>query len=240
MSTNSSKTPKTYGFTLVEVLVIAPLVILVIGGFVGAIIAMTGDVLSTRGANKLVYDVHDALNRIETDVRQSAGFLYTNEIIIQSPQGENDDTDKFTADQSTLILKSYATDKNPIDNSHKVLIKNSNPLTAEIVYFVKDETLWRRVITPLDFEDDDGMTPWQQPSCTKNYNKSFCKANDMRLIDGVGSDGFSIEYIEHEGNSLDDLLVRLAKTIKITIKAKGGTAGREYSESGTVRATIPK
>lgn len=229
------------GFTLVEVLVIAPVVILVIGGFVGAIIAMTGNVLSTRSANKLIYDVQGTLNRIEADVRQSDKFLVINKIGIQEPQGKNDIKEPFEATDPALIINSYATDKNPIDDTHKVLLKtgDSSPLIMEIVYFVNNGTLWRRVIAPADYEGVAASIPWQQPSCKKNYTKTFCKANDMRLVDGVGSDGFKIEYLEHGTDIPTDAEMASVKTIKITITAKGGTAGREYSETGTIRATIP-
>lgn len=45
------------GFTLVEIMVISPIIILAIGAFIAMIITMTGEVLSSRAANMLAYDV---------------------------------------------------------------------------------------------------------------------------------------------------------------------------------------
>jgi hypothetical protein len=220
-----------------------PLVILVIGGFVGAIIAMTGNVLTTRSANKLVYDIQDTLNRIESDVARSSDFLSTNNIDIQAPQGVNGDTDKFLIDSSTLILSTYATNKDPISESYSVVDKiDDTPLGIEIVYFVKDNTLWRRVIMPDDDEDNvySFNDVWQQPSCKTVSAGSFCKVKDIRLIDGIGTDGFEVKYLDSTYtaiNSPSEADITGSKTIKITISSTGGTAGREYSETGTIRAT---
>ena len=51
MSKNNNRATKSFGFTVVELLVIAPIVILTIGAFVATIVNMTGEVLASRGAN---------------------------------------------------------------------------------------------------------------------------------------------------------------------------------------------
>ena len=62
------------GFTLVEMMVIAPIVILLIGAFIAAIVGLTGEVMSSRGSNVVAYDLQDALNRIEEDVKLSTSY----------------------------------------------------------------------------------------------------------------------------------------------------------------------
>lgn len=234
------------GFTLVEVLVVAPLVILVIGGFVGAIIAMTGNVLLTRSANKLIYDIQDTLDRIEADVHKSAGFLDENKIEIQEPQGKNNLKEPFKAIDPALIINFYATDKNPTDDTRKVLLKTSDnsPLMMEVVYFVDSGTLWRRVIAQNGYEIAANSIPWQQPSCkTGKINGTTCKVKDMRLVDGVGPDGFTIDYLDASNvklNNPSEEEIAICKTVKITITAKGSVAGRKYSETGTIRASKPR
>ena len=112
------------GFTLVELLVITPVVILVIGGFVGAIIAMTGNVLSTRSANRLVYNIQDALDRIEADVRQSNGFLTTNADTPQTGQGKGGGDVKFIASEKELIISSTSQEIGNIEE--KIEIEKNN------------------------------------------------------------------------------------------------------------------
>ena len=86
---------QTGGFTLVEMLIIAPIVILVIGVFVSAIVNMTGEVLSVRGANALTYNVQNALNTIDADVKASGGYLATNNITLSTGQGYDGGTSIF-------------------------------------------------------------------------------------------------------------------------------------------------
>src|SRR6185437_11905407 len=87
------------GFTIVELLVIAPIVILTIGAFVTVIVNMTGDVLAARTSTLLAYNVQNALNKINADVNLSSTFLaqtnltegVTTTIPLSAPQGYNDD-----------------------------------------------------------------------------------------------------------------------------------------------------
>ena len=49
----TTKHARSQGFTLIEMLVIAPLVIITISGFVALMVSMVGDVLVTRDQNNL-------------------------------------------------------------------------------------------------------------------------------------------------------------------------------------------
>ncbi|HTJ72970.1 MAG TPA: type II secretion system protein, partial [Verrucomicrobiae bacterium] len=68
---------KTSGFTLIEMLIIAPIVIIALSGFIALMISVVGKVLLTRDQSALSYDTQNALNRIEEDTRISAKFLTT-------------------------------------------------------------------------------------------------------------------------------------------------------------------
>ena len=154
------------GFTLVEMLVVAPIVILTIGAFLTVIISMTGEVLSSRASNSLSYNVQDALNHIEQDVKMSSSFLATNNITLAADttytnsgvntnekQGYSDDTTAFTniagSSGTSLILNMVATTTNPISaSSSYVYLKNKPnacasapgfnvPLTYNVVYFTQ-------------------------------------------------------------------------------------------------------
>ncbi|MFZ1301178.1 MAG: hypothetical protein WAQ27_01185 [Candidatus Microsaccharimonas sp.] len=211
---------KIRGFTLVEMVVIAPIVILAIGSFITVIVAMTGDVLSSRGSNVLAYDVQDALNRMEEDVKLSSGFLAKNNIPFSAsnPQGYGvvGSTTNFTSVQGTsgtsLILSAVATDGNPLaTTSRMVYLANepnscdsyaeyskNKPMLTNIIYFVDTNgTLWRRTVMPYGYDNSAlrcGNAAWQQPSCQTGYVSAFCKTNDVRLVSGVGSDGLTINY----------------------------------------------
>lgn len=240
------------GFTLVEMLVVAPIVILVIGGLIAAIVAMTGDVLANRNANLLAYDIQDALDRIESDVRLSGGFLSTNNFAPQSKQGLNNTTTKFTS-PNALILNSYATTANPADSTRNIVHKQginacdpssemlNDPLMFNIVYFVDSgNTLWRRIVMPKDYFDTTSKVcskPWQLPSCSLIDNSDkYCQSQDSKLVDGVTN--FELKYYGLPNYDVDNPanINYASAQVQVSITAKGSAAGREYTQSGTTRA----
>jgi len=229
MSINNKNAQK--GFTLVEMAVVAPIVILVIGTFIYAIITMTGDVMAGRAANVLAYNIQDALNRIEADFKTSGGYL-TDSIMPTTPQGHNDTADTFTKDTSTLIINSFATTKNPADSARSIVHQkqsgacNTSPMMINTVYFISNNTLWRRVIMPSDYTNTDNYcdSPWQQPSCSPGQTATICKTQDEKLVENLDStDGFNVTYDS-------------ANKITITITATSKTAGRSITKSGTISA----
>src|SRR5690606_28075886 len=143
------------------------------------------------------YNIQDALNRIEQDVNSSGAFLSTNNFDPSTPQGYNDDTAKFknvSADGTALILNVYATTGNPISSNSDVIytadqpkacsdgnISSNPPVMMNVVYFVKDNSLYRRVVAPSFYATVGCSVPWQTPSCSEGYVDSFCKSTDVRL-----------------------------------------------------------
>jgi competence protein ComGC len=257
---------KLAAFTIVEILIVAPIVILVIGVFIGAIVSMTGDVLASRGANVMASNIQDTLSRIKQDVNLSGSFLATNNITVTSPQGYNNDATAFHNADSTngtmLILNAYATTNNPLSSIQNIIYANSpnlcssaqvslnQPLTMNIVYFVKNNTLWRRVIMPSNYTTIGCSLPWQQPSCAPGITGTNCKAQDIDLVDGMSSSGFSISYYSNPSSVVPDsvasdsgqsdanrqIALNSDNTVGVTITATQNAAGRVVSQTGTVRA----
>lgn len=180
MNTRQKKFNK--GFTLVEMMVVAPIVIIFIGGFISAIVSLTGEAMASRGANLLTYNVQEALNRIEEDVKLSNTYLAANSVNISTTkQGyggsvsagstvnfSNIDNTPSGGSPASLIINSLATNKNPMsDTARSIYLKDQpNPCTTEaeyiknrplvynIVYFVdSNNTLWRRTVMPSDYAD---------------------------------------------------------------------------------------
>jgi len=264
------------GFTLIEMLVVAPIVILAIGAFLTVIISMTGEVIASRASNVLSYNVQDALNRIEQDVKLSATFLASNNVKIDAgnAQGYNDDTTNFANVGSSggpaLILNMIATTGNPLSTtSGFVYLKDkpnacataqgvNTPLTYNVVYFIKDDVLWRRTLMPSNYTDTNYRCadPWQQPSCSPTYMEAqtgpvFCKTNDVKLIEGVAASGFSLQYYSGAGNSTangtanstsaspEDRASALVSstTLSVAINAKQNAGGREVERTASLRVS---
>ena len=230
---------KLKGFTVVEMVIVIPIVILVIGVFVYAIINMTGDVLASRASDALAYNIQDALNRIEADIKISDGYLTTS-ITPNTPQGVGDGASPFQKSNNLLILNSFATTDNPLSSTRNIVytsspnacntnqVSQNPPLMFNVVYFTKDNntSLWRRVIAPSNYADINARcgTPWQQPSCTPGYTNLFCKTQDVKLVTGKNIT-FGIVYPTPPSIS-----------IGITITTTDTVAGRDITQSGAINA----
>jgi len=266
---------KSKGFSLVEMLIVAPIVILMIGIFVSAIVGMTGDVLSTRASNAMAYNIQDALDRIDNDVKLSGGFLSANNVILSSPQGFNNDTTAFdnvdAVKGTMLILNAYATTNNPANSAQNLLymsnqpnacgstgISQNPPVMYNIIYFVKNSTLWRRVVMPSNYTTvgcvgSSTGSPWQQPSCYPGQSGTICKTQDERLVDGVSASGFSVNYYttnisttantiasdSSKSDAIRQAALQTTNTVSVTISATSTVAGRSVNQDGTIRETSP-
>lgn len=271
------------GFTLVEVLVVAPIVILTIGAFIALVVTLTGNTLASRGASVLQYNVSDALDRIENDVRISVRSLAANNIAFtaSNPQGYIDTPDApssgstvgFTNNNATssgassaLILQQYATAQRqnaaPDSTSILYIANTPNPcsgnykantaVSTNIIYFIANNTLWRRTVTPATTPALCGGTALeQQPSCAPATTHSFCKTQDIRLVEGVSRDDFTVQYFptitatapnstavstSHTIIQRNNALMT-TDTVSVSITAKQTVAGRDIERSGSMRTS---
>lgn len=204
------------GFTLVEMMIVAPMLILIIGTIIVSIVTLTGESLAEGGRAQLINDVQDSLDRIEVDVQSSGAYLSTNNFDLTSPQGLNDATQKFVSISATgndsIILNSFFTSANPSLSSRSLVYLPNTPfacgdaslgqnqaMTMNIVYFVKNSALWRRTVATSTYASKTcpGVTTWQQPNCAEalmSTNTSLCKAQDELLLTGVEPSDFKVDY----------------------------------------------
>lgn len=271
------------GFTIVEILIVMPIVILVIGVFITTAVSMTGDVLASRGANALIYDIHNALAQIELDVKLSSGYLETNNFTLSAPQGSDDTgTTAFlniSGSGTALILNSVATTANPLNTSRNIVYKTgspnpcdagqtqidqNDPVQVNIVYFVKNGTLWRRTIMPSGYTTvgygcnaltRSNATIWQQASCAPTASGGICATKDMKLVSGITNEsGFRIDYYTLPESATPDIIandisksnaerhaaLQTISTINATIDSNVTVAGRDINQSGNVRVSLSK
>lgn len=245
------------GFTLVEVVVIAPILILTLGGFIVALVTMVGDTLANRDSNALVYDTQTALDRIEQDVRLSTTFLQTTGTL-PSPQGSDANytgTAAFTASSSNnLLLATLSTTTNPLDPTRQVvyfanqpnpcgtLQSYNTPLTTTVIYFVYNGALYRRTAIP-SYTLTAGQattvcaTPWQQNSCSPGYSSAQCNTQDAKLMDNVSSLALAYYGSSSSTTDLGPANAAAATTVGVTITTQKVTAGQTLTNSSTSRIT---
>lgn len=255
-------------FTLIEMLIVTPIVILVIGVVMNMMIKMTGEIIAARTSTYLTSSVQSALSYIENDIRNSGAFLAKNNINLTSPQGRNNDTTDFYNASSTngdsIILNSYGTTDNPLRSDIEYIYTKapnacssssvtSNPrLMFNIVYFIKNNSLWRRVIAPSNYTYSGCKTAWQIPSCYPDISGTFCKSKDMKMIENISIDSFDVTYYDNAESTSPNTTASdpslpyttrqsaLDQTsiINISIKSDTVAAGRNVSQAGTIKVDL--
>lgn len=236
------------GFTLVEVLVIAPIVVLFIGAFIGLLVTLTGESLVVRERNVAVYDSQAALDDIEASASRATSFLVsTTGIPIVSPQGKNNTAAAFTntngsGNPDTLIIRSAATTKNPTDPTRSLVYlgagacDSKNPIyTYLTVYFVgSDQSLYKRTITP---QYAACATTWQRGSCDSTLvasNPTVCKTSDEKLLSNVGT--FDVQYyVGSSSTAISDSQATTATDISVNLNLNKQVAGNSLNYSSTSR-----
>lgn len=247
------------GFTLVEMLVVAPLIILLIGAMIAYITTLTGDSLKLREKGTMAYDIQGALDIIEADSIKATKFLGTSGTL-PSPQGKNDGTAAFTTTDPTpsdraLVMGTIATDKDPINPTRIPIYYANQPvacgpgqegntiLITKSIYFVKDGSLWKRTIVPsynTNSPPDDFTvcsTPWQRNSCSVGQTAAQCRAEDSELVKNVSD--FTVKYYATSTSTapLPAADARLAKSIEVSITTSQSVAGESITQTGAVRVT---
>lgn len=243
-----NKNQRSKGFTLVEMLVVAPLVILVIGGIIALMVNVVGDVLVTRDKSAMTYNIQNALDLIEQDTRLSHQFLTTTGTLT-APQGSDSNftgTAAFT-NTSNLILSANATDKNPADTTRQLIYYANQPnacgatqsfntiFTTKIIYFIKSGSLWRREAVPSWTASTVCATPWQRNTCSPGYTAAQCQTTDTQIMPNVSS--WNVKYYTDASSvtELSDANAGSASTIEVTINGSKNTAGRTFTASGVIR-----
>jgi len=251
------------GFTVVEVMVVAPILMLVIGVFLGVITELVSQSVVSRAQSQAVYDVQDALSRIEQDVKASSGFLSTNSMgpsnnlssSILSPQGLNDDTTAFTGGSSVLILKMVATTTNLNDSSVRPIYSNgtfsctdvnviyNTTMIYNVVYFVKNGSLWRRTMMPSGYNGTWCATPYQQPSCSVGIVNANCVTEDSEILKNLDTSTtpFALNYYIN-ANNFSALAITAGNastlnTVQVTLITKTTIAGKNINKSATLRVS---
>ena len=173
------------GFTLVEVAVVMPMVVLMIGAMIGVIIFLSNSSLRSQGRSKLQVEVLSALDRMEQDIKTSTSLKNTG------------------STTSDLTLTALATDMDPISPTRKLIRESdcaavttallpSEALAYEVRYQVSGTSLIRTV------------------TMTKNCSSAWQKNGTQALIQNVTALTLSVVYPITSAASRDTASITLA------------------------------
>lgn len=248
---------KQPGFTLVEMLVVAPLVLIVIAGLVSAMVAMIGDSLIANSRVNTAFGLQDTLNQIEQDTRVTTNFMGVFSYL-NSPQGRNGLAGAFNYDSNEdLILTQQATTTSPYNTTRDLVYYADQPaacgsgdmsgnrsLADRVIYFLSSGTLWRRtIVNPWNLNSThDGNTvcgtPWQRDSCPQgstisNTPSSNCQSVDQKMLDNVTD--FTPTFYDSSNNVVTD--PTQAVNVKVSITVQQGVSGSTLTQTSVMRAT---
>ncbi|HEX6258210.1 MAG TPA: hypothetical protein VFZ48_01890 [Candidatus Saccharimonadales bacterium] len=249
---------KQSGFTLVELIIIVPVAMLTVMAVVAALIALVSDNITTRGELAAIHDAQTALNTIEDDARFAAAFMTVKDSAFSDPYGPDNAGAAWSfagssADVNTLIMRNYATTADPKDSQKQAVYINQKgcafdvilgnpPLTTNIIYFVRNNKLYRRILT--DTSQTLCNPQFQRQSCPpdRSTNNAICRADDMTLMGNVTK--FKVEYYADplsttpiDTSSALPSTLAPAIAVKITLKVEHTIAGQFFSFERTILIT---
>lgn len=174
------------GFTLVEVIVVAPLVILVIIGVIAAIVSMTGAAARATALIQLQTEVLEALDMIEQDVK------FATEI-------------KSATGGTQLELHNFATSENPLSPNRKLIDPSSCGPAAAHIDPKKAATYWNvYYVSGNSFVRYTRMNP----PCSSLSPDIWQKHGQIIQLIGQSNPSFVQEVIE-EGGTKKALRIQL-------------------------------
>lgn len=261
---NRTLAQRSSGFTLVEMLVVAPLAIITVGVVVTAMVSMIGDSISSYTRAKNSYDIQDTLDRIEKDTRISTAFIGTfNAVPAGQGRNANATTNKLDAtgfnakNSNDLILNQTASSSNPYDSARNIVYYANQPnacnsattylnrpLSVKVAYFTVNDpapattsTLWRRVFVPTY---NRNATPDSQTTCTDPWQRDTCPTlatTDCKAIDEklvTNVTNFAVTYYDTAGKAIT---TKTDDSLRNAVNVKVDIAVQEKSAGNTVATT---
>lgn len=202
----------TQGFTLVELLIVAP--ILILSAFVtfGYLLDLYGQTIVNSAEVNLQLEAQNVLTTIQDDLLFSAGFgetLSSDEVsAVTDPNEPVDGWSAFTTPSTLIVIETALTAQRQDPNRDFVRrnffgctsAKESNPRTYNnMVFFVEDGSLYRRIL-PSGNSATLCDTPWRERTCPATTASDSCRA-DPKLTDKIQT--FNITYINDQEQTID-------------------------------------
>lgn len=195
------------GFTLVELLVILPILVTVVAVLLSVLVMVLSQINTARSSTGLIYETQNALDVIERDMSVSTLFLTSSDTGYQDTYGPDNAGAAWSykgdsATSRTLITRNFATTESPYNGNRAPVFLNqlgcdtdhlyfNDPYYVNIIYFVRNNTLYRRTLT--DPSRVLCATPYQTRSCPSDAAwVSACVVRDTALITGIQS--FQVAY----------------------------------------------
>lgn len=209
---------KSAGFTLIEVGIIVPILIVMVLIIFDALMTMIRASTLEAGKVNITYDRQIAMSNIESDLVLASVYLPTTDS--ENPDPYDPSTgwsyEGSGQDSRVLIARMYATTLNPLDPNRRPAFQDdddpvgaacqpanlfSNPVHEyNVIYFVENGNLFRRRIintttalcSPGQYQKLSCPSPERLAELGLGARDSSCSADDEVIATNVGA--FSVQY----------------------------------------------
>lgn len=247
---------KNKGFTIIELVVVFPIVAIVIGALLVVLVELVVDNATTKSQSELTYTAQAALDVIERDITYATDFMPNKDSSVIDPYVSDAAGGAWSytgssSDVRTLILRGYET-QNPIGASTQTLIRSQdnscdaqqsdNLISYNTVYFVKGGNLYKRILTNTGVSVRC-TSAYQKQSCPADLASpnAACKVDDTLLATNVTA--FKIDYYSSADNSTPidayatggGVSLDSAVSAQVTISMRRNVAGNNIDASRSVR-----
>ncbi len=239
MSTRSSQG----GFTLPEVAIVVPMMILIVIALMGLLIAMVNDIAGPTKQSSLADSSDKVFDSIGSDVTNSSSFLSA--VGAGFSDSNSSSYGSPPADTDVLIIQSYNQTKDPTDTTGtKTLpafkgispcattsINKDNVVPIVIIYFVKDSVLWRRVLTATAPGSTCNTPLLIQQSCPSGGG---CTNEDLPLTKATVTE-FKVTYYSTVDSDTVAIDKSLAQSVLVSVKNSTPSGGSNAVNTSVVR-----
>ncbi|MDO8335251.1 MAG: prepilin-type N-terminal cleavage/methylation domain-containing protein [Candidatus Saccharibacteria bacterium] len=247
------------GFTLVEVAIVAPIMILVALSIVAILITLVTSTIRPNATSMLMQQQEKAFDVIESDINNSYVYISSTSssgFLSSLPSGFTDSSpsDYSSPPSGTTVLRLQTFNQivNPSDTTGTKVIpafkdtntscSNTTDMTANnivpivIIYYVKNNVLYRRTLT-YNYASTPPQTCGtklaKQTTCSTG-----CTSEDLALVTADKIDTFSVDYYTGiNNNTLTNNDPTLGKSAKVTIGATLQAGGDAVSYTSSIRAS---
>jgi type II secretory pathway pseudopilin PulG len=230
------------GFTLVEILVIAPIFLVAITLMGSTLIKMYGNVVVESRTVLLRTESQKISAVLRSDLVTVNSFA-TSILPTLTDPNQPESGWIYNTQPSTLITKSTIPEVTSDSNSLHVTTMPDcvDPAFSQAIYFTKDnasgfKSLFRRTIAPA--RDTICGTISAETTCPADTNDKKCQNDELisaRILD------FTVAYLDESGTEIDvmspqsDLTPESARSVKITITIGEVAYGKQIKETATLQ-----
>lgn len=227
MLSTLNKNQKERGFTLVEVAVVVPMIIMIIVGILALLITLVRSNVVQSTRNALVNDTRLTMSSLEKDVTASSQFFAStlpsltykdyNEPGLSGTYKTNGTlaSGASSTNLNTLFIQSYNQIVDPQDTtgtkvipafkgtppcSGSIVSQPTNIIPTAVLYFVNNGTLYRRTIIDKTNPTPCGALLIKQACPTgTDSNVPACTSKDVALLNNVSQ--FKVDYYLNASDS---------------------------------------